>query len=226
MLLAVAVLCGLVPLTLAVAVGRRLRVPLTVVALAAACYALNVALQQPVFLGLRPVAGGLGPLLIGAVIPALVYGIVEEVVRYGSWLLPVLRGHRTSDGALVAGLAWGGAESLLFTALALAGGQVPGGLALFVLGRLFAVAGHVAFAHLSVAAHRRSVLYLPVVIVAHVVFDASVFALQVLLAPTSVWPTVLFGGLAAVALVVTVALRRTDDIRPYRGAGADVRIGS
>lgn len=225
-LLAAAALCGLAPLTVAVALARRLRVPIAVVAIAAACYALNLLLQQPVFLGLRPVVGGLDPLLLVALLPALVYGVVEEVVRFGSWRLPVLRAHRTSDGALVAGLAWGGAESLLFTALAVAGGQVPGGLALFLLGRVFALAGHVAFAHLSVAAHRRSAWFLPVAIVAHVVFDASVFGLQVLLDPTSAWPTVLFGVLAAAAVAVTAALRRTGDICAYPRAATDVRITS
>ncbi len=223
--------CGIAPLTLALILARRMRLPLRIVAIAAGFYAVNLLLQQPIFASLRPLVGGMGPLLLTAVVPSIIYGVTEETVRYLSWRAgPTMRNNRTSDGAIVAGLAWGGAESLLFTlsllfgviaavfapgllqgaptAAVLAAGSA-GSLAVFLPGRLFAIAGHLAFAHLSVQAYRRSTAYLPVVIIAHIVFDASVFGLAVQLGYTSLWPTVLFAALAAVAIAIVIRLRRT-----------------
>lgn len=228
--LAVTVLvCGIAPLAVALALGRRLRLPKRMVAIAAGCYLLNLALQQPIFAGLRLVVGGLNPVLVAAVLPSMVYGITEEIVRYLSWRAGrSMRHNRTSNGAIVAGLAWGGVESLMFTLMILIGvlgavlAPVPlrgmpqaalaaaslTSLAVFAAGRLCALAAHLAFAHLSVQAYRRSVAYLPLVIAAHIIFDASVFALAVVLGPHSRWPMVLFGALAAAALVAVVRLRR------------------
>lgn len=57
---------------------------------------------------------------------------------------------------------------------------------MFLPGRLCALTGHLAFAHLSVQAYRRLVAYLPVVIAAHITLDASVFSLRVVLGHRSV----------------------------------------
>lgn len=223
--------CGIGPLTLALVLSRRLRLPMRMVGIAAGCYLLNLALQRPILAGLRLVVRGLSPVLVIGVLSAVVYGVTEETVRYLSWRAGrTMRQNRTSNGAIVAGLGWGGTESLYFTLSVLIGvvgalvapgllaGVSPqaalataslGFLAVFVLERLCALSGHLAFAHLSVLAYRRSVAYLPVAIAAHIAFDASVFSLGVILGPRSVWPTVLFAALALGALVLVERLRRS-----------------
>jgi hypothetical protein len=230
-LVATVMLCGIGPVIAALALGRRLRLQLRIVAIAGGCYVINLVLQQPIFAGLRAMVGGERSLLLTAVLFSIVVGVTEEVVRYLSWRAGrSMRDNRTSDGALVAGLAWGGAESLLFT-LSIVGGLLAalfapgmlqgrspvavvaaaslGSLLVFAPGRLFAIAGHVAFAHLSVQAYRRSTAFLAVAIAAHVVFDASVFGLGTLLGPQSAWPAVLFAVLAVAAVVTVVWLRRS-----------------
>lgn len=208
-------LCGIGPLALAVALGRRLRVSAAVVAIAACCHLLNIVIQLPILDALA----GISSLLGIAIAHSGVYGVTEELVRYTSWYGRAMRRNRTSDGAVVAGLAWGGTESLLFTAqLALRAFTAPPGvsigvsidmLAAFALGRLFAIAGHIGFAHLSVLAHRRSKAWLPVVIVAHVAVDASVFGLMAILGPSSPLPTILFGLITVGSLVMVTRLRRS-----------------
>jgi len=209
-LIVTVLVCGFAPLVLALTFGRRLGVPLRIVAIAVGFYALNLLLQQPFFLALRPVFAGASPLVIIAVGTPIVYAVSEEVMRYLSWRTSdAMRTHRTSNGAIVAGLAWGGAESLLFTGTQmLAPGVAVGTMATFAVGRLCAIATHVGLAHLSVEAYRRSAWFLPLVIVAHFVVDASVFGLTAVLDPSSLWASVLFAGFAVAAVLVSVRLRR------------------
>lgn len=224
-LLAAAALCGLAPLTVAVALARRLRVPIAVVAIAAACYALNLLLQQPVFLGLRPVVGGLDPSCSSPCSRRWSTASSRRSCASGAGgcrccaptAPPTARSSPDSPGA--------GRSRCCSPRSRWPAGRSPAGSPCSCSGGC-SLAGHVAFAHLSVAAHRRSAWFLPVAIVAHVVFDASVFGLQVLLDPTSAWPTVLFRVLAAAAVAVTAALRRTGDICAYPRAATDVRITS
>jgi len=212
-LAATVLICGIAPLAVALIVGRRLRLPLLVVAVAAAFYLLNLVLQQPVFLSLRPLVAGAGPFVIGAIATPAVYAVSEEVLRRLSWRAgSTMRNHRTSNGAIVAGLAWGGTESLVLTAALLTGvattGITAGTLAAFAVGRVCAIATHVGFAHLSVWGYRRTLLFLPLTIVAHFVVDTSVFGLTAVLDPSSAWPGVLFGAFAVGAVLVSVRLRR------------------
>lgn len=212
-LAATMLICGIAPLVVAVAVGRRLNVPLRVVTTAVGFYALNIVAQQPFFVAIRPIFAGASPLVIMTIGTPIVYAVSEEVLRWFSWRAGgTMRAHRTSNGAIVAGLAWGGAESLFLTGLqvagSVAGGTTVGFLVAFALGRVCAIVAHVGFAHLSVAAYRRSVLFLPLVIAVHFAVDASVFGLTAALDPSSAWPGVLFGVIAVVAVAVSVRLRR------------------
>lgn len=221
-------LCGLAPLAAGVVVGRRLRLPLRMFLIAAGFYLLNLLAQLPVlaFLGARVVHDAF---LNGALVAPAVYAVFEETARYLSWRAGrSMRDHRTSDGAVLAGLGHGGMESIVFTlreaAFGLAAVLAPslllggyakvvlaGGLAsyvVFVVGRVFAMACHVGFAHISMLSYRRSTWFLPVAMVVHFGVDASVFTVMGKLGNANPMWAVLFGLWAVLALALVVVIRR------------------
>ncbi len=141
-----------------------------------------------------------------------------------------MRGNRTPNGAIMAGLGHGGAESMFFTLAMIAsvatavfaprafianGGDPntilhggPGYYLEFTLGRVLAITAHLGFATLAVLAYRKSQLFLPVAIVAHFAVDASVFSLQGILPASSPLPDLLFAGWAALSIALLVVVRR------------------
>jgi hypothetical protein len=229
--LVVAVLiAGLGALVAAIVVRRRLRVPLAMFFVAAGFYVLNLIVQQPVFFGIRATTHVTGLVMTGLLAPA-VYAVCEEIFRYFSFRVgKSMRGNRTPDGAIMAGLGHGGAESAFFTLAMVAsvatavfaprtfianGGDPntilnggPGFYLEFTLGRVLAIVAHLGFATLAVLAYRKSKLFLPVAIVAHFAVDASVFSLQGILPASSPVPDLVFAGWAALSIVLLIVVRR------------------
>jgi uncharacterized membrane protein YhfC len=219
------------PVAAAVWLRRRLGVPLRVFEVAAGFYVLNLLAQVPVF-ALLAAAGLRGGLVVTALVAPLVYALSEESLRYLSFRAgESMRRNRTSDGALMAGLGHGGMEAILFTlslawtvglatlapdllraagvdpgqALSSMGGFAP----VFTLSRLARLVCHLGFATLVVMAYRRSVLFLPAAMAAHLAVDGSTSLLQALGAthlaldaPTS-WLHAI--GATAAWLIVAVA---------------------
>jgi len=100
----------------AAALWLRLRrdVPIRVFEISAGFYLLSLLVQFPVFglTGNRAVL--LGPLLAPLVAPAI-YALSEESLRYLSFRAGwSMRGSRHDEGALMAGLGFGGMEALIF----------------------------------------------------------------------------------------------------------------
>ncbi|WP_344313850.1 YhfC family glutamic-type intramembrane protease, partial [Fodinicola feengrottensis] len=110
-----ALIAGLGALVVAFVLRKRLRVPLVIFVVAAGFYVLNLIVQQPIFLGIRATTHATGLLMTGLIAPA-VYAVCEEVLRFFSFRVgKSMRGNRTPNGAIMAGLGHGGAESMFFT---------------------------------------------------------------------------------------------------------------
>ncbi len=229
------------PFTLALILRRNLQVPLAMFFWAALFYLINLILQIPLLSLLRPL-GVINGTVLYAIVTSIIYGLCEEILRYLSYRSgKSMRRNRDHNGALIAGLGHGGTEALIlgflptinyfyaavapsaFTASAKAMGLsttasqflVGASAALFLiaLGRIFAIIGHLAFSTLSVMAYRCSWLFLPLVSITHIVFDASTFIVGVL-TKNEFWTMLLFGLWAAASLVFLIAVRRNGIIKP------------
>lgn len=236
-------LCGLGPPGAAFWLSRRFHLPLRMAVIAGGFYLLNLVVQQVLLLAVRSSGVASGALLALVVTP-LAYAVCEEVARYCSWWAGrSMRVNRTWEGGLLAGLGHGGTESIVLVLQTVVGivigltlpSALPRGFAHaelwgpnlvsyyligLNLGRACAVAGHLAFAQLSVMAHRRTAWFLPVAILAHFAFDAGVFALQARFGAVAAVPTLVFAGLAIVALVFAILCRpRLEERRCEAGPG-------
>jgi hypothetical protein len=221
---------GLGAVVAAFVARRRLRVPVAIFFVAAGFYLINLIVQQPIFFGIKATTHATGLLMTGLIAPA-VYAVCEEIFRYFSFRVgKSMRGNRTPNGAIMAGLGHGGTESAIFTlgmvatvATAVFAPQVfvanggdpntilhggPGFYLEFTLGRVLAIVAHLGFATIAVLAYRRSKLFLPVAIAAHFAVDASVFSLQGILPASSPVPDLVFAGWAALSVVLLVVVRR------------------
>src|SRR5262249_19767214 len=140
---------------------------------------------------------------VALALTTLIYGVSEETMRYLSFRAGrAMRASRTADGALMAGVGHGGAESIFFglstaatTLVAafapdafrgsgVAASDILGGPYWFFLAggasRILAITVHLAFATLIVLAYRRSWIYYPLAILAHFAVDFSTFGVQAL----------------------------------------------
>lgn len=230
-LVLVVLLCGVGPVVGAIVVSRRSRLPFRMALVAAGFYLANLVVQQAFLYAIRA-TGLVTAAVVSAIVASLVYAVCEETARYSSWFCGrSMRVNRTWSGGILAGLGHGGAESIAFTLLtvgsvALAAAMpsaVPGHgaravlygnnlvsyyLVGMVLGRAFAVCGHLALAQLSVLAHTRSPWFLPVAIGSHFLLDASTLGLGAVLGTTSLPVTLLFLAFAVVAVAFVVICRR------------------
>ncbi len=219
------------------ALWLRLRrdVPIQVFEFSAGFYLLSLMVQFPVFglAGDRAVL--LGPFLAPLVAPAI-YALSEESLRYLSFRAGrAMRGSRHDDGALMAGLGFGGMEALIFAliltwtvasvtfapdslrrqgidATQTASGVI-GSVAAYSVSRLGAVACHLGFSTVCALAYRRSLVFLPLVIAAHFGFNASTSRLQTL---GGLWWVLAVVAWAAASGLVLVWVRRAGWLR--RGA--------
>jgi len=138
-----------------------------------------------------------------------------------------MRSSRHDDGALIAGLGFGGMEALIFAliltwtvvsvtfapdslraqgidATQTVNGVVGSG-ALYGVSRLSAIVSHLGFSTLSVLAYRRSVAFLPLAMAAHFAFNASTSQLQAL---GAFWWVLAMIAWAAVSGLFVVWVRR------------------
>jgi uncharacterized membrane protein YhfC len=240
---AFAVMFGLVvvgPGVAAVWLRSRLGVPLRVFEVAAGFYLLNLVVQVPVFRALAG-AGVRGGLAFTALLAPAVYALCEETLRYLSFRATrAMRANRTPDGALMAGLGHGGMEAALFAlslgwtlalatfapealgsagvGLSLTPGDFGAFFAVFTVSRLSAIASHLGFAVLVVAAYRRSLLFLPAAIGAHFAVDASTFGLQAIGAGS--WWLLVFAVWAAAGGLLVAWSRRGRERERERAAAA------
>lgn len=193
-------------------------------------YLINLVVQIPFTAYLWPTLFG-KMLWILLAFTTLTYGITEETMRYLSFRTgKTMRANRTANGALMAGVGHGGAESVLFALQAIMGILI----ALFMpqilkaqglhtndilgmpwwffigsgLSRILAITAHMGFATLIVLAYRRSWLFYPLAIVAHFVVDFSTFGIQSL-TKSLLWSLLVFVLWAVVALVLIVYVRRS-----------------
>jgi len=221
----------------AAALWLRLRrnVPIQVFEISAGFYLLSLLVQFPVFglTGNRAVL--LGPLLAPLVAPAI-YALSEESLRYLSFRAGwSMRGSRHDEGALMAGLGFGGMEALIFALIltwtvasvtfapdSLRGqgidatqtaSGVIGSVATYSVSRLAAVACHIGFSTLSALAYRRSAVFLPLVVAAHFAFNASSSRFQAL---GGLWWVLGVLAWAVASALVVVWVRRAGWLR--RGA--------
>lgn len=223
--------CGFGPGAAAVVVSRRTRLPFRLTLIAAGFYLVNLVIQQPILFAVR--ASGLVTAPVASALAAsLVYAVCEESARYSSWFCGrSMRGNRTWSGGILAGVGHGGAESIGFALVTVAGialavalpSAIPGGrahamlygdnlvsyyLVGMVLGRAFAICGHLAFAQLSVLAHTRSAWFLPAAIGAHFLVDGATLGLAAVSGATSLPVTLVFLTFAVVAVVFVAICRR------------------
>jgi uncharacterized membrane protein YhfC len=216
------------PVAAAIWVRQKLGVPLRVFEVAAIFYLLNLAVQLPVF-GLLGRAGLHGGLVFAAVLAPAIYAVSEESMRYLSFRATgTMRGQRTADGALMAGLGHGGMEAIIFAlslawtigvatfapdalrAIGVDAGRTLDNLtafsATFTISRLCGVVTHLGFATLIVMAYRSSVLFLPLAMLAHLAVVASTSALQAS-SSLPIWLLVLAAWAVASAAFVALVRR-------------------
>ena len=216
------------------ALWLRLRrdVPIRVFEISAGFYLLSLVVQFPVFgqVGNRAIL--LGPLLAPLVAPAI-NALSEESLRYLSlragWSM---RSSRHEEGALVAGLGFGGMEALIFALIltwtvasvtfapdSLRGqgidatqtaSGVIGSVATYTVSRLAAIACHLGFSTLCALAYRRSIVFLPLVVAAHFAFNASSSRLQAL---GGLWWVLGVVAWATASALVVVWVRRAGWLR-------------
>jgi uncharacterized membrane protein YhfC len=127
---------------------------------------------------------------------AVVFGVMEEIFRYLSFRTGrAMRKHRTWRGALVAGIGYGGFESIVFGLLAAVStvtalihpGAVVNGQTLTLpttemmlsqaVARIEAITVHMGFAMMIVQAYtHHRFFYLPIAILWHFLVDAITFS--------------------------------------------------
>jgi uncharacterized membrane protein YhfC len=221
----------LFPVALAVFIRRRFGVARRVFLVAACFYLLNLVVQLPFVFAANALFAQSLP-WVALALTTLTYGVSEETMRYLSFRAGrTMRASRTADGALMAGVGHGGAESIVlalqaaaFSLMAIyapqlfAGSDVTAADVLSVPyflasagGRVLAIIGHLAFATLIVLAYRRSWLFYPLAIVIHCVVDFTTFGAQ---RAIGYWSFAVFGGWVLLVLVLLLAVRRTALTRP------------
>lgn len=218
----------------AAALWLRLRkdVPIRVFEISAGFYLLSLVVQFPVFGLAGNGAAMLGPLVAPLAAPAI-YALSEESLRYLSFRAGwAMRGSRHDDGALMAGLGFGGMEALIFALIltwtvasvtfapdSLRGQGIDatqtatgviGSVAAYSVSRLAAIACHLGFSSLCVLAYRRSLVFLPLVMGAHFAFNASTSRLQTL---DGLWWVLAVVAWAAASGLVLVWVRRAGWLR-------------
>ncbi len=221
----------LFPIGLAVYFRRRFHVSWVVFFIAATFYLINLVVQSPFLFAWYYLFSKL-PWISLALI-TLTYAVCEETMRYLSFRVGrVMRANRTANGALMAGVGHGGAESIVFalgaiftlvTAL-----YMPlslGGAAQYVLNapwwtyiltgfsRILAITVHLGFATLIVLAYRRTWHFYPIAILAHFLVDFSTFGVQNL-TRSALWTIAVFILWAIAAVLLLLRVRRTDVVEP------------
>jgi len=217
----------LFPIGLAIFFHRRFHVSWVIFLIAAGFYLINLVVQTPFVFAWYYLFAKLPWLALALV--TLTYALSEETMRYLSFRVGrVMRANCTANGALMAGVGHGGAESIifalgaaftllaaLFTPLAL------GGSAEYVLhapwwtfvltgvSRILAITVHLGFATLIVLAYRRTWRFYPLAILVHFLVDFSTFGVQNLTGSVG-WTLGVFALWAIAAVVLLVRVRQTD----------------
>ncbi len=221
----------LFPLGLAIFFHRRFHVSWVVFFIALGFYIINLLLQIPFNFFLWPALLGKQQPWLSLALVTLTYGVCEETMRYLSFRAGrTMCANRTANGALMAGVGHGGAESILFalgtvitisTALlapqtlkaqGLQASDVLGPWWYFIgsgLSRILAITVHLGFATLIVLAYRRTMRFYPLAILLHFIVDFSTFGLQ-LLTRSLWWTLLLFVLWAIIALAFILYVRRNN----------------
>lgn len=217
----------LFPIGLAIFFHRRFRVSWVIFFIAAGFYLINLVVQTPFVFAWYYLFAKLPWVALALV--TLTYALSEETMRYLSFRVGrVMRANRTANGALMAGVGHGGAESIIFALSAaftlLTALFMPlalGGTAEYALhapwwtfvlsgvSRILAITLHLGFATLIVLAYRRTWRFYPLAILVHFLVDFSTFGVQNLTGSLG-WTLVVFALWAIVAVVLLVRVRRTD----------------
>ena len=217
----------LFPIGLAIFFHRRFPVSWVVFFIAAGFYLINLVIQTPFVFAWYYLFSKLPWVALALV--TLTYALSEETMRYLSFRVGrVMKANRTANGALMAGVGHGGAESIafalsaaftlyaaLFTPLAL-GGSAEAVLhapwwtfLLNGIGRILAITVHLGFATLIVLAYRRTWRFYPLAILLHFLVDFSTFGVQNLTGSLG-WTLGVFALWAIATVVLLIRARRTD----------------
>lgn len=219
---------------------RRTRVPLVMLAVATGFSLLNLlAVILIIILVIMVIrAAGVWNSLPWAVVglPAIV-AVCVETFRYLSFDAgQVMRANRTSTGALMAGLGYGG-MTVIYTLVVVVVRLLYGSWAhvglLSALGFSFAltlrcacvIATELGLVTFVVLAYRRSRLYLPLAMIAHFALTCTL-ALAAHVMHAGLWSLPLYAFWAATAIALVVRVHRSGWLEaPPRGEPAAVESG-
>jgi hypothetical protein len=215
--LAVPVLIGGAVLLVAFWLHQRCRVPLVMLAIAAGFYLLSFLAGVIIWVGVHA-AGIRNGVMFAVVLAPAIGAVCAETSRYLSFRASrSMRVNRTIEGALMVGLGYGGMGVIIVWVFyllryraywmryaALPGSWLHAGLFVLsgVVGYALSVIIQLGLATLVVLAYRRSLLFLPLAVLAGFAVTASTHALVMVHGVT--WPVAVCWAAAAMALVVLV----------------------